>query len=238
MARPEVMQAIPVKPRKRLSQPKVASQLCWRNDGAVTEAEVCVAPAAPQCARRLEWNVTVLLRSGKSSHCFANVGHMREAHQQNAHFAQQRSPLSSFPAPLMQLIKSHTSGLQLHRRGFIVGVCAVNKALPGREASAAHPPPLIMPTTWWGGASASVEYLGGDRQSPRGRFRAGTASPLLNESAAAFSLLPMHTVQWYRFQVIMGSELSDTATLCQIRTEPGARLGGKFRWISIVQRNS
>lgn len=95
MAHPEVMQAIPVKPRKRLSQPKVASQLYWRNDGAVTEAEVYVAPAAPQCVRRLEWIVTVLLRSGKSSHCFANVGHMREAHQQNAHFAQQRSPLSS-----------------------------------------------------------------------------------------------------------------------------------------------
>lgn len=35
----------------------------------------------------------------------------------------------------------------------------------------------------------------------------------------------MRAAQWYRFQVITGSELSDTATLCQIRTEPGARLG-------------
>lgn len=148
MVHPEVMQAIPVKPRKRLSQRKVASQLHWWNDAAVTEAEVSVAPAAEECVRRRDCNLTVLPCSGKSFHCFANVGHMREGHQQNARFAQRRSSLSYFPAAFMQLIKSHASGLQLHRRGYIVGVCAVNKALTVREATAASPPPLIMPTTW------------------------------------------------------------------------------------------
>lgn len=156
---------------------------------------------------------------------------MSEAHRQNAHFAQQLLSLS--PAALMQLIKSQTSGFKLRRRGSIAGVGAVNKALTVREATAANPPPLIMPTTWY--SRASDEYLGGDQKSPRGRFRAGTASPFLNESVAASSYAHCTTVS---FPSHNGSGLSDTATLCQIRMEPGARLGGKFRWISIVQRNS
>lgn len=61
----EVMQAIPVKRRKRLSQRKVAARLhCW-ND-TVTDAEVCAAPAAERYVSGApEPHIIVPVRWGK-----------------------------------------------------------------------------------------------------------------------------------------------------------------------------